>query len=102
MADWQGMKGILVDRKSHRLCDFELGLTYDDYNFELGFSRSNFEKALVGMGGSIDMERKGCESILLYPLCDLDLWPHSRPWTGIFKVKFLNSYNSGVVGLIYM
>ena len=52
-------------------------------------------KKLSGMGGSI--ERKGFT--VWIDLVGPAMWPH--PWTGIFKVKFLNSYISGMGGLIY-
>ena len=38
---------------------FKVPLTHD---FDLGFSRSNFESHISGMGWPIDMELKGCES----------------------------------------
>ena len=34
-----------------------------NHDLDLGFSRSNFEKVISGMGWPIDMELKGCESI---------------------------------------
>ena len=40
---------------------FNVHLTHD---LDLGFSRSFFSKCCIsGMGGTIDMEQKGCESI---------------------------------------
>ena len=42
---------------------FNVHLTHD---FDLGFSRSNFENAVSGMEWPIDMERKRCESIGCY------------------------------------
>ena len=36
------------------------------FDLDLGFSRSNFENAVSGLEGPIDMERKGCESIGCY------------------------------------
>ena len=47
MADWQGTKGILVDWKSHPLCEFELRLTFHAHDFDLRFSRSNFQTAIL-------------------------------------------------------
>ena len=49
------------------------------------------------MGGPIDMERKGCESIGCYIHivilnCDLTAWP----WPLIFKVKFWKRHNSAM------
>ena len=59
----------------------------------LDFNVKFWNSRISGMGGPIDMERKGCESIesrnyfvtLIYGLdLDLDLWP----WPWIFNVKF--------------
>ena len=59
-ADWHGTKGMWVDRMLHPLCDFNFDLNHD---LDLGFSRSNFESHISGMGWLIDMEWRGCESI---------------------------------------
>ena len=42
------------------------------------------------MEGLIDMERKGCES-MLHSLWDFQLWPQPWPWPWIFMVKFWKS-----------
>ena len=77
----------------------------------LDFERSNFEKAvsqefwkvkfwencISGMGGSIEVEHKGCALIGCWDaLCDLELCP----WSWIFKVIFWNSCIPGMWWLI--
>ena len=42
------------------------------------------------MEGLIDMEQKGCES-MLHSLWDFQLWPQPWPWPWIFMVKFWKS-----------
>ena len=48
------------------------------------------------MGGLIDMERKGCESIGCYTHFVTQFWPQPWPWPWIFKVKFWKSHISGM------
>ena len=58
-TDRHWTKGIWADRVLYLLCDLQLWPWLD-----LGFSRLiNFKNAVSGMGGPIDIEPKGCESI---------------------------------------
>ena len=56
-VDWHKTKGMWVDRMLDPSCDFELWP--GTRNFKVKFWKSH----IPGMGGQIDMEWKGCESI---------------------------------------
>ena len=68
----------------------------------LDLSRSNLENAVSGMGGPIEMERKGWVNRMLDPHCEFQLWPHPWPWPLIFKVKFWKCCISRMGGSIDM
>ena len=84
MANWYGMKGMCVDRKSDPLCDFEL---WPHPGLDPGFSRSNFEKAVRQEWESrLTWKKRILGDRMLDPLCNLQL----RPWPWTFNVKFWN------------
>ena len=60
MADWHGTKGMWVDRMLHTLCDFECLL--HPWPWPWIFKFKFWKCCFSGMGGQIDMERKGFES----------------------------------------
>ena len=65
----------------------------------LDFQGQKFwNSCILGIGG---LERK-CIDWMLGQLCDLNLWPHACLWLEIFKVKFWNSFISGIRSLIYV
>ena len=66
-ADWHGTKGMWIDRMLHPLCDFQRSPHPWPWPwiFEVKFWKSH----ISGMGWSIDMELKGCESI--------ECWTHA-------------------------
>ena len=59
MADWHGTKGMWVDRMLHPLCDFEYPL--HPWPWPWIFKVKFWKCCISGMGGQIDMERKGFE-----------------------------------------
>ena len=61
-ADWHGTKGMWVDRMLDSLCDFELWPHAWPWIFKVNFLNS----CISGMGGPINMEWKGYESIGCY------------------------------------
>ena len=61
-ADWHGTKGMWVDRMLDSLCDFELWPHAWPWIFKVSFINS----CISGMGGPINMEWKGYESIGCY------------------------------------
>ena len=64
MADWHGIKGMWVDRMLDPCCDFQCPPHTWPW---LWIFKVKFWKCCIsGMGGPIDMERKGCESIGCY------------------------------------
>ena len=88
-AYWHGTKGTWVDRMLDTLCDLELWLHPWPWP---GIFKGEFRNCRISeVGGSIDMEQKGCGSTGCWPLCDLKLPPHTWPRPWIFKVKFWNS-----------
>ena len=58
MVDWRGIKGMWVDRMLDLGCDFQC----PPHGFKVKF----WKCCISGMGGPIDMERKGCESTGCY------------------------------------
>ena len=56
-ADWHGMKRIWIDRVVYLLCDLEL------WPWPWIFKVKVWKCSISGMGGPIDTEPKGCESI---------------------------------------
>ena len=56
-ADWHGMKRIWIDRVVYLLCDLEL------WPWPWIFKVKVWKCCISGMGGPIDTEPKGCESI---------------------------------------
>ena len=76
MPDWHGTKGMWVDRILDPHCDFELWPhPWPPWNFNIKFWNS----CIPGIGGPVDMEQKGYESIgcctYFVPLSyDLHLW----------------------------
>ena len=60
MADWHGTKGMWVDRMLHPLCDFQCPL--HPWPWPWIFKFKFWKCCISGMGGQIDMERKGFES----------------------------------------
>ena len=60
-ADWHGTKWIWVVRISHPLCHFLLWP--QPWPWPWIFKVKFWKSRISGMGWSIDMERKGCESI---------------------------------------
>ena len=59
MADWHGTKGMWVDRMLHPLCDFECPL--HPWPWPWIFKVKFWKCCISGMGGQIDMKRKGFE-----------------------------------------
>ena len=70
MPDWHGTKGMCVDRMLDPHCDFK-GWPHP-WRWPLIFKVKFWKCCIWGMGGPINMERKGCESIGCYPT--LWLW----------------------------
>ena len=99
-ADWHGTKGMWVHRMLDPHCDFELWPHL--WPWPLIFKVKFWKCCISRMGGSIDMERKGCVDRMLHPLCDFQRSPHPWPWPLIFKVKFWKSHYSGMGGPIDM
>ena len=64
MADWHGMKGMWVDRMLDPCCGFQL--SPHSWPWPWIFKVKFWKCCISGMGGPIDMERKGCESIGCY------------------------------------
>ena len=62
MADWHGTKGMWVDRMLDPHCDFELWP--HPWTWPLIFKVKFWKCCISRMGGPIEMERKGCESIV--------------------------------------
>ena len=60
-ADWHGTKGMWVDKVLDPHCDFELWP--HPWPWPLIFKVRFWKCCISRMGGPIDMERKGCESI---------------------------------------
>ena len=60
-ADWHGTEGMWVDRMLDPHCDFELWP--HPWPWPLIFKVKFWKCCISRMGGPIDMERKGCESI---------------------------------------
>ena len=60
-ADWHGTTGMWVDRMLDPHCDFELWP--HQWPWPLTFKVKFWKCRISWMGGLIDMERKGCESI---------------------------------------
>ena len=92
-ADWHGTKGMWVDRMLDPHCDFELWP--HPWTWPLIFKVKFWKCCISRMGGPIDMERKGCESIgcwthIVTLNCDLTHDLDLR----FFKVKFWKSHNS--------
>ena len=61
-ADWHGTKGMWVNRMLDPHCDFELWP--HPWPWPLIFKVKLWKCCISRMGGPIDMERKGCESIV--------------------------------------
>ena len=61
MADWHGTKGMWVDRMLHPLCDFQCST--HPWPWPWIFKVKFWKSCILGIGWSIDMELKGCESI---------------------------------------
>ena len=64
MADWHGIKEVWVDRILDPCCDFQF--TPHPWPWPWIFKVKFWKCCISGMGGSIDMERKGCETIGSY------------------------------------
>ena len=64
MADWHGMKWMWVDRMLDPCCGFQL--SPHSWPWPWIFKVKFWKCCISGMGGPIDMERKGCESIGCY------------------------------------
>ena len=60
MADWHGRKRMSVDKMLHPLCDFQCPL--HPWPWPWIFKVKFWKCCISGMGGQIDMERKGFES----------------------------------------
>ena len=60
-GDWHGTKGMWVDRMLHPLCGFQLWP--QPWPCPWIFKVKFWKSLILWMGGPIDMERKGCESI---------------------------------------
>ena len=60
MAVWHETKGMWVDRMLHPLCDFQC--TLHPWPWPWIFKVKFWKCCISGMGGQIDMERKGFES----------------------------------------
>ena len=88
MADWHGMKGMWVDRMLDPCCDFQRSPRPCSWIFIVKF----WKCCISGMGGLIEMEQKGCESIGCYThFVTFNFWAQPWPWPWIFKVKFWKS-----------
>ena len=61
MANWHGIKGMWVDRMLDPCCDFQLSPHL--WPWPWIFKVKLWKCCISGMGGPIDMEQKGCESI---------------------------------------
>ena len=74
MADWHGMKGMWVERIMDPCCGFQL--SPHSWPWPWIFKVKCWKCCISGIGGPIDMERKGCESIGCYTHCD---WTFTSP-----------------------
>ena len=73
---------------------FNLPLTHD---LDLGFSRSNFEKAVSReWEGRLTWNEREWDDRKLHPLCHFELSPQPWHWPWIFKIKFWKSRISGM------
>ena len=61
MADWYGIKGMWVDRMLEPCCDFPR--SPHPWPWPWIFKFKFWKSPILWMGWSIDLERKGCESI---------------------------------------
>ena len=87
VANWNGLKGMWVDRKSVRPTLWLSTLTLP-VNLTLDFQGEIFKKLYLRNGEVNWYGMKGTWVYrMLNPLCDLELW--SWPWTS--KVKLWNS-----------
>ena len=64
MADWHGIKGMWVDKMLEPCCDFQC--PPHPWPWPWIFKVIFWKCCISGMGGPIDMERKGFESIGCY------------------------------------
>ena len=82
MANWHGIKGMWVDRMLDPCCDFQCPPHPWPWPwiFKVKFGKC----CISGMGGTIDMERKGCESIGCYTT----LWLSTLTSTMTFILDF--------------
>ena len=71
-ADWHETKGMWIDRMLHQLCDFQR--SPHPWPWPWIFKVKFWKSHISGMGWSIDMELKGCESI--------ECWTHAVTFNG--------------------
>ena len=64
MADWHGIKRMWVDRRLNPCCDFQCPPHPSPWPWI--FKVKFWKCCISGLGGPIDMERKGCELIGCY------------------------------------
>ena len=96
----------------HPLCDLEILLHPWPWSWICKVTFWNGH--ISGIGGLIDVEQKGCESIVCWWHCatlnynlglrffSLEIWPHPWPWPWILKVNYWNKHILGTGGLIDM
>ena len=63
-VDWHGTKRMWVNRMLDQSCDFKLWP--HPWPWPSLFNDKFWNSCIAGMGGPIDMQRKGCESIGCY------------------------------------
>ena len=64
MADWHGTKGMWVDIMLDPCCDFQR--SFHPWPWPWIFKVKSWKCCISGMGWLIDLERKGCESIVCW------------------------------------
>ena len=74
-ADWHGAKGMWVDRMLDPRCDFELWP--HPWPWPWIFKVKFFNSNISGMGGSVDLEWKGCELDMMLDAQWHCSWGHS-------------------------
>ena len=102
MADWHGMKGMLVDRMLDSCCDFQ-GSPHPwpwPWIFKV-----KFEVVSQEWDGWLTWNKRGWVDRMLDSHCDFKLWPHSWPWPWIYlqgkilKLLFLRNGRVNSLGM---
>ena len=89
-------KVIWVDRVSYLLCGLQV------WHWPWIFKVKFWKCCISGMGGPVDIERKGCESIGYYTYIVTSNWHQPWSWPWIFMVKYWNCCISGMGGSTHL